>query len=118
MYAFELPDWKKIGWHVGKRLKDILNPPKNTGPSKEERRAQRLHDALQGFVYFDDFDEVEAWTRHSVDPIQVSNTPLEKRSAPGVHDQKGPVTSVLICHDYSGTFVRLCWKPQPLAETM
>lgn len=104
MDAVEFPDWKKIGWHVGKRLKDILNPPRDTGPSKQERQARRLQDGLQGFVYFDDFDEVEAWTEEIVDPIQVSNTPLEKRSAQRVHDQKWPVTSVLICHDYNGLF--------------
>lgn len=116
MYAIEFPDWKKIGWHVGKRLKDILNPPKDTGPSKQERLAQRLQDGLQGLVYFDDFDEVEAWTQDSVDPIQVSNTPLQKRSAPGVHDQKGPVTSILICHDYNGLLVRACWEKELWAE--
>lgn len=112
MYAVEFPDWKKIGWHVGKRLKDILDPPKDTGPSKQERRARRLQDGLQGFVYFDNFDEVEAWTVEIVDPIQVSNTPLEKRSAQRVHDQKWPVTSVLICHDYKGLILCICYNPR------
>ncbi len=92
------PDWKK----VGKKLRDILNPPVDTGPSREERRAQRLRDSLKGFVYFDDFDELEAWSTNEVDAIQQANTPLLKRSASAVHDQNGPTTSVLLCHDYSG----------------
>lgn len=57
MLSFEFPDWKKIGWHVGKKLRDILTPPADTGPSREERRAQRLRDGSRGLVYFDDFDE-------------------------------------------------------------
>lgn len=96
------PDWKKIGWHVGKNLRDILNPPKESGPTREERRTQRLRDNLKGFVYFDDFDEVHAWDPEDIDPIQVANTPLLKRPAAEVHDQKGPSTSTLLCHDYSG----------------
>ena len=116
MYAFGYPDWKKIGWHVGKRL-DILKPPKDTGPSREVRRAQRLLDGLKGFAYFDDFDEVGAWIPESVDPIQASNTPLIERSAPGVHVQKESSTSVLLCHDYNGLSFRICWTPQHWAET-
>lgn len=87
---------------MGKRLKDILNPPEDTGPSREERRDQRFRDGLKGFVYFDDFDEIDLWNREVVDPIQISNTPLLERSALGVHGQKGPKTSVMLCHDYSG----------------
>lgn len=83
-------------------MKDILNPPKDTGPSREERRTQRLRDGLKGFVYLDDFDELESWDLDDIDPIQVSNTPLIVRSAPIVHSQTAPKTRVLLCHDYSG----------------
>lgn len=97
-----LPDWKKIGWRAGKRLRDILNPPSNSGPSKEERLAQRLRDSLKGLVYFDNFDEVKEWSLEDVDPVQQANTPLLERSALNVHDQTWPTASVLLCHDYSG----------------
>ena len=104
MASFGFPDWKKIGWHIGKRLRDVLNPPTDTGPSKEERRAQRLRDVLKGFAYFDDFDELTAWRPEDVDPLQQANTPLLERPAFGVHDQSFPCTEVLLCHDYSGGY--------------
>ena len=102
MESLGFPDWKKIGWHVGKKLRDILNPPKASSPTREERRAQRLRDSLKGFAYFDDFDEVLAWQPYDVDHIQVPNTPLLERPATQVHDHKGPTTPVLLCHDYGG----------------
>lgn len=98
MSLVAFPDWKKIG----KKLRDILRPPVDAGPSREERRAQRLRDGLKGFVYLDDFDELEAWSPECVDNIQQANTPLLKRSGSIVHDQDGPTTSLLLCHDYSG----------------
>ena len=104
MASLGFPDWKKIGRRIGKGLKDILNPPADTGPTKEERRAQRLRDVLKGFAYFDDFDELIAWHPRDVDPIQQSNTPLLERSATGVHDQSIPHSSLLLCHDYSGGY--------------
>lgn len=104
MSSFGFPDWKKIGWRVGKRLKDILNPPTDTGPSKEERRVQRLRDALKGFAYFDDFDELAAWRLGDVDPIQQANTPLLERPAARVHDESIQRTEVLLCHDYNGGY--------------
>lgn len=103
MPSTSFPDWKKIGRNVGKKLRDILKPPATGGLSREERLDQRLRDSLKGLVYFDDFDEVEAWAADShIDPIQQANTPLLKRSTPHVHDQDTCTTSVLLCHDYSG----------------
>ena len=104
MASLSFPDWKKIGWHVGKRLKDILNPPTDTGPSREERRASRLRDVLKGFAYFDDFDGLMAWHPKDIDPVQQSNTPLLERSSARVHTQLLPYTEVLLCHDYSGGY--------------
>lgn len=104
MIPMGFPDWKRIGRHVGKRLRDIINPPAETGPSREERRAQRLRDAPRGLVYFDEFDELEAWSAEDVDPIQRANTPLLKRSASRAHYQVKPTTVVLLCHDYSGGY--------------
>ena len=104
MLSIGFPDWKKIGWHVGKKLRDIVNPPTDKGPSREERQAQRLRDGLRGLVYFDDFDELEAWSAEDVDPVQQANMPLLKRSASQIHDHIGPTTMVLLCHDYSGGY--------------
>ena len=104
MILLAFPDWKKIGWHVGKKLRDIINPPTHTGPSREERRAQRLRDGSRGLVYLDDFDELEAWAAEDVDPVQQSNTPLLQRSASQLHDHVGPTTLVLLCHDYHGGY--------------
>ena len=100
MYTVEFPDWKRIG----KKLRDIFYPPGDNGPSREERRAQRLKDASRGFVYFDDFEELRSWTNEAVDPIQQSNTPLLPRCAHSVYNQKADATSVLVCHDYSGGY--------------
>lgn len=113
MYAVGFPDWKRIG----KKLRDILHPPIDNGPSRDERRAQRLRDSLHGFVYFDDFDEVEQWTRDTVDAIQQSNTPLLQRSASAIHDQHGHTTSVLLCHDYSGLLAYSCHRQAHRAES-
>ena len=104
MDALGFPDWKKIGWHLGKKLRDILDPPRDTGPSKEERRGQRLRDVMKGFAYFDNFDELIAWRPGDIDPVQQANTPLLERSATGVHDQSVLCTDVLLCHDYSGGY--------------
>lgn len=57
---------------------------------------------LKGFAYFDDFEEVKAWSVADADPVQQSNIPLIVPSAAHVHDQEGPKTSLLLCHDYSG----------------
>ena len=98
------PDWSRIGRRIGKRLKDILSPPKDTGPSKEERLAQRLRDILKGFAYFDTFGELTHWSPKDVDPVQQANTPLLVRSATAVHDQKSPSTKLTLCHDYKGGY--------------
>lgn len=97
MYLTRFPDWKR----VGRKLRDLI-PSEDHGPSPEERRQQRLRDVLKGFAYFDNFEEVKAWSVADVDPLQQSNTPLLARSVANVHDQDGPKTSLLLCHDYSG----------------
>ena len=98
------PDWNKIGRRVGKKLRDIIKPPGKTGPSAQERLAQRLRDAPRGLVYFDTFDELEVWSPEDVDPLQISNTPLLQRSDSQTHDYSGPTTVVSLCHDYSGGY--------------
>ena len=98
----DFPDIGKIGKRIGKRLRDILNPPVDNGPSKEERLAQRLRDSLKGLVYFDNFDEIDAWRVEDVDPVQQANTPLLERPASQIYGQNGPTSRVLLCHDYSG----------------
>ncbi|KAL9102867.1 MAG: hypothetical protein Q9163_002019 [Psora crenata] len=70
MLSRAFPDWNRIGRKVGKKLRDVLSPPTDTGPSREERRAQRLLDVFKGFAYLDDFDELAAWKKADVDPIQ------------------------------------------------
>ena len=105
MLASQFPDWKNIGWHIGKKLRDILHQsPGDSGPSKAERKAQRLRDVLKGFAYFDDFDELCSWNASEVDPLQQANTPLLERAAPSVHDRSGPTSKVLLCHDYKGGY--------------
>lgn len=104
MLSIKLPDWEKIGWHIGKKLRDIINPPADTLPSREQQRAQRLRDALKGLVYFDDFDDLEAWSAEDIDPVQQANVPLLQRSASRVHDHVGSTTLVLLCHDYGGGY--------------
>lgn len=104
MESFRFPDWSKVGRRIGKRLRDILNPPTDNGPSKEERRAQRLHDIRKGFAYFDTFDEVAEWSPADAVVIQRANWPLQIRSAPSVHDQNSPSTKLMLCHDYQGGY--------------
>ena len=98
------PDWSKIGRRIGKRLKDILDPPRDTGPSKEERREQRLRDVAKGFAYFDTFDELFNWTSKDVEPVQQANTPLLQRSAAAVYGQGQQSANLILCHDYHGGY--------------
>ena len=104
----EFPDLGKIGKRIGKRLRDVLTPPMDHGPSKEERLAQRLRDSLKGLVYFDNFDEIADWKAEDVDSVQQANTPLLERPAQQVYDQDGPTSRVLLCHDYSGLLPPFC----------
>ena len=105
MSSLQLPDWRNIGWHIGKRLKDIFQPsPRDDGPSKDERLAQRLQDVLKGFTYFDNFDELEAWSTVTVDPLQQANTPILKRSTSSAQEPAFPKSKVLLCHDYKGGY--------------
>ena len=104
MDTSSLPDWSKIGRRIGKRLKEILVPPENTGPSTEQRRRQRLRDVVKGFAYFDTFDELFNWTPRDLICVQQANTPLLRRSATQVYDQEVPSTKVILCHDYHGGY--------------
>ncbi|KAL8922762.1 MAG: hypothetical protein Q9172_003439 [Xanthocarpia lactea] len=105
MDSSTFPDWRRIGRRLGKKLRDGLNPhPVAPGPSPEERRAQRLRDGFKGFVYFDTFEEVEAWDSENVDPIQQPNQPLLFRSAGNVPNEHGPKTKLILCHDYQGGY--------------
>ena len=94
------PDWRDIG----KKLRDILNPfPGDNGPSSEDRLKQRLRDVLKGFAYFDTIDEVLAWSKDLVDPLQRANTPCLPRASKPAQQSK-PKSKVLLCHDYKGGY--------------
>ena len=98
------PDWSKVGRRIGKKLRDILNPPTDDGPSEEQRRTQRLSDARKGFAYFDTFEEILQWSTQSVHARQQANTPLAARSASTLYPQKSPSTKLMLCHDYKGGY--------------
>ncbi|KAL8773903.1 MAG: hypothetical protein Q9209_001333 [Squamulea sp. 1 TL-2023] len=105
MDALSFPDWRRIGRRIGKKLRDGLSPhPAAPGPTPEERRAQRLRDGFRGFVYFNTFEEVEAWQSEDIDPIQQPNQPLLSRSSSSVHNKDGPKTKLILCHDYQGGY--------------
>ncbi|KAL8789645.1 MAG: hypothetical protein Q9213_001081 [Squamulea squamosa] len=105
MEAASFPDWRRIGRTIGKKLRDGLNPhPVAPGPTQEERRAQRLRDGFKGFVYFDTFEEVEAWKFEDVDPVQQPNQPLLSRNSSNVYNEDGPKTKLILCHDYQGGY--------------
>ena len=52
----------------------------------------------------DTFDELIAWSRNDIDPLQRANTPLLPRSQNHVHDCRNPSTKLLLCHDYNGGY--------------
>lgn len=105
---YSFPDWKSIGKRLGKGLRDITNPPVDTGPTKEERSLQRLRDVLKGFAYFDTFDELIDWQTGDVDPLQRANTPLLERLEcyrEGCPPGDSPsTTKTFLCHDYKGGY--------------
>ena len=103
------PDWRKVGKGIGKKLRDILNPP-DGGPSPEERLAQRLQDSLKGLVYFDRCSEVKAWTENDIDPIHRANVPLLQEVDALTADQSGSTARILLCHDYNGVPVLILWQ--------
>ncbi len=104
----EIPDWRSIGRHLRKRLDDILDPtPREPPPSPSDRLTRRKEDAvLKGFVYFDNFEEVEVWSPEEVDPIQVSNIPLlsRSRSLRSIPPNNASKSKILVCHDYKRGF--------------
>ena len=104
MNIVTLPDWEKIGRRIGRGLRDVFNPPENSGPSAKERNAQRLRDVLKGFTYFDTFDELIDWAPDNLDPVQQSNTPLLERSADRVYHDIEASTKLILCHDYHGGY--------------
>lgn len=118
MISLQLPDWRDIGRDIGKRLRDLLPPSRDSGPSPEERLAKRKRDVLKGFAYFDTIDEVLAWNAEEVDPLQKANTPILCR--PSIEDSwLGLKAKVILCHDYKGgyhDYESVC--PEPLMEEM
>ncbi len=100
------PDWKRIGWHLGKKLRDILHGgPRDTGPTREERLAQRRRDVLKGFAYFDHFQELEDCRPEHADPIQIANIPLLKRPETVYkHVNISKTSKIILCHDYKGGY--------------
>jgi endo-beta-N-acetylglucosaminidase D len=96
-----------VGW------KDILRPIRDgyrhlfptpdTGPTPEERRLQREKDRLNGFTYFDTFDQLDDWDLSESDPLQRANTPLLPRAI-ALDVGTEPKSSVLLCHDYAGNY--------------
>ena len=101
-----IPDWRDIGRHIGKRLRDVLRPGQDDdGPSSEERLERRKQDILKGFAYFDTFDEIKEWHPETVDPLQQANTPLLPRAAFPVFNTSGTRSRILVCHDYKGGYI-------------
>ncbi|KAJ9641791.1 hypothetical protein H2199_005004 [Coniosporium tulheliwenetii] len=68
-----LPGWKDILRPIRDGWRD-RQPQRPSTPPAERRRRQR-QDALRGFVYLEDFEQLEAWKPDYADPIQQANTP-------------------------------------------
>ncbi|KAL1601551.1 hypothetical protein SLS60_006466 [Paraconiothyrium brasiliense] len=97
-----LAGWKDILRPIRDGYRHLFPSP-DTGPTPGEREKQRHLDRLKGFTYFDTFDQLEAWTDLTVDPIQRANTPLVVRPS-AVAEGEEQKANVLICHDYSGNY--------------
>ncbi|KAF2084673.1 glycoside hydrolase family 85 protein, partial [Saccharata proteae CBS 121410] len=91
--------WKDVLRPIRDGLRDLFPSP-DQGPTPAERLRQRRLHALDGFTYFDDFDQLAAWNPQDADPVQKANTPLLPRTrAPRESKSK-----VLLCHDMSGNY--------------
>ncbi|EON61817.1 hypothetical protein W97_01034 [Coniosporium apollinis CBS 100218] len=98
-----LPGWKDILRPIRDGWRD-RQPQRPTTPPAERRRRQR-QDALRGFVYLEDFDQLEAWKPDEADPIQRANTPLLPRHPRQLNeDANDNKANVLLCHDYAGNY--------------
>ena len=94
--------WKEILRPIRDGLKDRLPSKPQPPPDPKARRRQRALDALKGFAYFEDFDELEEWKAEDVDPLQRSNTPLLQRCEP--RDGLRMKSKILLVHDYAGNY--------------
>ena len=109
-FSLSFPGWKKVGWHVGKRLRGIFYPtPKEDGPSKEELRDRRLRDVQKGFAYFNTFEEIQEWKATDVDPLQQASVPLCRRGMKNSLSQvplhKTSKSKTILCHDFKGGYI-------------
>ncbi|KAF4554221.1 Hypothetical protein D9617_5g070980 [Elsinoe fawcettii] len=94
--------WKDILRPIRDRLRD--NPPQpgkfESNEDKRKRQTVRADDALKGFVYIEDFDELDQWRADHIEPHQISSTPLLKR--PSCCTENKGKSGVALIHDYSG----------------
>ena len=109
-FSLNFPGWRKVGWHLGKKLRGIFYPPKENGSSKEELRERRLRDVQKGFAYFDSFEEIKDWKAADTDPLQQANVPLcqratVKKSLSKVPLHKESKSKTILCHDFKGGYI-------------
>ncbi|KAF2097945.1 hypothetical protein NA57DRAFT_40700, partial [Rhizodiscina lignyota] len=95
-------EWKSILRPIRDGLRDRFPSKPQSPPDLENRRKRRELDALKGFAYFEDFDEVDDWAPEDVDPLQRSSIPLLKR--PELDDASQQKARVLLCHDFAGNY--------------
>lgn len=96
--------WRDILRPIRDGLRDRLPHPKPDGDIEKGRQQQRA-DALRGFTYFEDFEQLLDWRAQDVDPIQRANTPLLPRVVRPLEERGEEArANVLLCHDYSGNY--------------
>jgi len=96
--------WKDILRPIRDGLRDRFPRPK-PDTDLEKRRRQQCADALRGFAYFEDFDQLLNWKAEDVDPIQRANTPLLPRVIRPLEGHGGkPSANALLCHDCHGNY--------------